>query len=45
MIIYIFLDDLKQDKKAEIMMALGEDLDRWIDKPIATIEFEEEAVF
>lgn len=45
MIIHIFLDDLMPDKKAEVMLALGEDLDKWFDKPIVSIEFDEEAVF
>lgn len=41
----IYLDDLKEDKRLEVMFLLRDDLDKWMFIPLATLEFEEEAEF
>lgn len=41
----IYLKDLKDDKRQEIMLILGEDVDRYLDIPLVSIEFDEGALF
>lgn len=43
--VQIYLKDLKDDKRQEIMMILGEDVDKYMDIPLVSIDFEEGAVF
>ena len=45
MTIDIYLKDLKDDKRQEIMLLLGEDLDKYANIPLVSIEFEEGALF
>lgn len=45
MTIDIYLKDLKDDKRQEIMLMLGEDLEKYMNIPIVSIDFEEGAVF
>ncbi len=45
MTIDIYLKDLKDDKRQEIMLMLGEDLEKYMDIPLVSIDFEEGAVF
>lgn len=45
MTIDIYLKDLKDDKRQEIMLLLGEDLDKYVNIPLVSIEFEEGAIF
>ena len=45
MIVDIYLKDLKDDKRQEIMLLLGEDLDKYVNIPLVSIEFEEGALF
>lgn len=45
MTIDIYLKDLKDDKRQEVMLMLGEDLDKYMDIPLVSIDFEEGAIF
>ena len=45
MIINIYLDDLKDDKRLEVIFALREDATDWVNKPIFTLMIDEEAEF
>lgn len=45
MTIDIYLKDLKDDKRQEIMLMLGEDLEKYMNIPLVSIDFEEGAVF
>ena len=43
--VQIYLKDLKDDKRQEIMLILGEDADKYVDRPLVSIDFDEGAVF
>lgn len=45
MTVDIYLKDLKDDKRQEIMLMLGEDLEKYMNIPLVSIDFEEGAVF
>ena len=45
MTIDIYLKDLKDDKRQEVMLMLGEDLDKYMNIPLVSIDFEEGAIF
>ena len=45
MIINIYIDDLKEDKRLEVLFALREDAEKWMTEPIATLYIDEEAEF
>lgn len=45
MTVNIYLDDLKEDKRLEVIFALGDDLENYLNIPLVSIDFEEGAVF
>lgn len=45
MIINIYIDDLKEDKRLEVLFALRKKADDWLHDPIAILYIDEEAEF
>ena len=45
MIINIYIDDLREDKRLEVIFALRDDIDKYIHEPIAVLYIDEEAEF
>lgn len=45
MVIEIYIDDLKEDKRLEVLFALREDAEKYIHNPIAVLYVNEEAEF